>query len=34
LLHGVGAPPVSKDARCGSPGYADQATAGKVAEEA
>jgi hypothetical protein len=34
LLHGVGAPPISKDARCGSPGDADQATAGKVAEEA
>ena len=34
LLHGVGAPPISKDARCGSPGDAAQATAGKLAEEA
>ncbi len=34
LLHGVGAPPISKNARCGSPGGADQAAAGKVAEEA
>jgi hypothetical protein len=34
LLHGAGAPPISKDARCGSPGDADQATAGKLAEQA